>query len=399
MATGLKNRGWATTLIRARTSSPAAIAAAREFPGRLVETPFPAGPWPALLDRKGLRYLYRRCARLVGRGRTLDDPAWGWARGVATDRFMASLSGAPDAVLGVTFGGLNSLWAAKVFAERVDRPLFLDFRDPCPGPGGALNAWEQACLDECMAVCAAAITTTASYASMLAQRYPNCAEKIVAIHTAYEDEEVIPLRTSPPGCIELLHAGALYGKGKRTAEALLHALKKTLEEHRVGRDKVRFRLLGGWVGAKEAKVQAERLGLADVVEIQDAVPYAESLRVMEGADVLVVIKFVGSNSKDQIPGKLMHYLGRKKPILGIMGRCEAGELIERSGMGRVYGHEDIEGIASFIARYAMHPEALSQDFRPNVAFVSQFSLTALATKLDAILRKGMSDHKRAVPGQ
>lgn len=393
MAAGLKAHGWNSTLVRARAPSVAAVAAAKEFPGTVIETPFPAGPWPIFMDRRGLRFLYRKIMRAVGRGRSLDDPDLGWASGVGSDKFVASLEAAPDAVMGVSFGGLTSIWAAKVFADIVDRPLFLEFRDPCPGPDVTLNEWEQRCLNECMRTCAAAITTTDSYAAALSERYPDCAHKIQGIHTAFEDCEVEPRRRATSARLELLHAGAIYGKKMRTADAILFALRRAVDECAQLRHQVTFRLLGGWIGADETRARAKELGIAEMVEIQDAVPYLESVREMEGTDILVVIQFLGENSKHRIPGKVMHYLGRRKPILAIMDPCEAGAMIERSGMGKVYAHEDIDGISSYIMKYAKNRVALNQDFLPNLAYISQYSLTAMAAKLATVLQDGIDAYE------
>jgi glycosyltransferase involved in cell wall biosynthesis len=393
IASGLLAHGWQTTLIRGRRSSLKGIGAEREFPGEVICTPFAAGCWPNIIDRKGLRMLYRKAMCFLGKKDLFVDPSKGWAERVQSETFVKSLSRVPDIVMGVSFGGVGSLYAAKVFASKVNAPFFIELQDPCPGPGKTLNDIEQRYLDECIRDCAGIITTTNSYASLLKQRYEQSAKKIFPLHLSFEESGCISHCKEKKPFLTFLHAGVLYGKSQRNADAFLWGLKKAFEKDPSIRKRCRFQLLGGWLGAKDVKSLAERLNISDAVDIRDGVPYAQSIEVMNEADVLLVIKFPDQAYGLQIPGKLFQYFGRNKPILGIMGSCEAADLIRDSGLGKSFEHTDIDGIANFIRQYASDPDRLRADFQPNHSFIQQFSVSSMAKRLNSILMNaiGASD--------
>ena len=388
IASGLSELGWNTTVIRAHRSCFDHTGAERDFTGRIIHTPFPVGRWPLLFDHKGIRYVYRRIMRLLGMKDLSVDPKNGWAASIDKWDILETTGVQPDAIIGVTFGDVGSLYAAKTVADKLRCPFFMEFQDPCPGIGKTLSDITSKRLDECVYSCAGIITTTKSYAEILKKRYPDAAEKIYAVHMSYDESQAAPSsesRNYASKRLVFLHAGVLYGKNQRNADALILGMKRAFEKDPTIANKCCFQLLGGWRGAKDARRLAEKLNISQAVEIRDAVPYAQSIEAMNRADILVIIKFPDPEFACVIPGKLFQYFGRNKPILGIMGKCEASELIRDSGMGMTFDFDEIDEIASFIIRYSQTPEKLRDDFTPNISFIKQFSTSSMAKKLDQIL--------------
>lgn len=389
IASGLVEHGWHTTVVKTRNPSPLSMEVEEAFPGDIVRVPFSVQPYPRLLNWRGGRRLYHAFASAFRKDNDpFRDPRKGWAEHVV-DRSYGRLLNLPvDVVFGVTTGDVRTLYGARSYAQRVGKPFVLEFQDPCPAPHAEFSGLEELCLEQCVRDCSGILTTTASYANVLRNRYPFAEEKIQALHLSYtEANRVVPPMTERHHRLVLLHAGELYkhSKGERTAKPLVRAIKRAIEDAPGIRGRVLLQLLGGGPGGEEAATFAGELGTPESVELGGVVSHNQAIAAMDVANVLVVIKFTDPSMVHQIPGKLFEYLGRRKPILGIMGECEAADIIRKSGLGVTFRHDQIDEIAAYILRYARSPELLENDFKPNESYIAQFSVSAMAKKLNAFL--------------
>lgn len=388
IATGLCAYGWGTTILRgwyrpsqaAREAQDSTRATVLEVPrGERGEPPWVARPLFMRL------WKWWRIARY---GAGARDPSNAWAAAAPAWYESHCAGGSPDAIWAVVthVGSITGALAAQTLARHFSCPWVLEFQDPCPLPGSSLLRPEQAALDTCLASCTAVVTTTQGLADHLVAENPCCAGKTYPFHLSFDDSEMPPVNVRRCGApLRLLHAGTLTGGAGRSAAALVSALQRGLEMEPTMRGQVVVDLLGGGAGVAEATQQARTLGMADVITARGEVPQAEALRAMDEADVLVVIKYPDPRYNLQIPGKTFQYMGRGKPILGIMGECEAAEVLRPSGLAEIFEHSDIEGLARQIVYYWRNRERLPELYKPNWEYIKQFSRSAMAKRLNALL--------------
>lgn len=94
-----------------------------------------------------------------------------------------------------------------------------------------------------------------------------------------------------------------------------------------------------------------RLGIGEVVSVVGAVPYLESLKYIQNADVLLVVDAPSQGPSVFLPLKLIEYVGFKKPILGLTPpEGASASLIKRLG-GIVVPPDDTAGIEEGILTF------------------------------------------------
>jgi glycosyltransferase involved in cell wall biosynthesis len=218
------------------------------------------------------------------------------------------------------------------------------------------------------------------------QRFPRA--RFVTITNGFAaDESVTPLRGVHPDKCLFRYIGAL--NERRKPDPLLEGLAIACQTPGV-RAKVQLEFVGGMAG-HESKIA--RFGLDDVVSSRGLVSFEDSLRLMRGSDVNVVLQTI-SEGQDVIAGKTFEYLAAGKPILGIVSE-QGGDawLLRQVGGTHFARHDDPQQIAAAIAtclrdfeRGARGPE------RQRLAAFERKHLTGtLAQLLDQVLEHHKSN--------
>ena len=139
--------------------------------------------------------------------------------------------------------------------------------------------------------------------------------------------------TKPPlpaeGPLRVLHTGHFYGP--RTPAPLLRALEKLAERHQL-RERSLFTFYGSFPAEEEKRLRDT--GMDAFVRVHRPVPYLESLALMRGSDLLLVIDAALKDTAESVflPSKLVDYLGSGKPILAISPRHGAtARVVEEVG--------------------------------------------------------------------
>jgi hypothetical protein len=382
MSRGLRRLGWEVELLRCKHPHDSRLRDVIEsFPGRVVTAPF-FGPFSSLANRKGMRRAIRLWWRLLGQIEQSDYPELTASRFA---RFVqASSVSKASVILGITTGQLESFASAARLSAQLQSPLVLEYRDPLPHPGSApLESSRRLLLERCISQAARIITTTQGLTSNVAREFPAAAAKLKTIYSCYDD--TVP----PPPCqpsqgdrLILVHAGALHGGRRRNARSLVQGIAEAVKANHDLRGKIQLRLIGAANGGTEAIELARELSIPWAVELLPQMPHAECLAQLDRAHALVVIKFDDAEYDLQIPGKTFLYLGRGKPILGIMRETEAARILRLSGIGMVRDHSDIVGTAAALFRLWLHRNELGTEFRPDWEYIRQFSLTAMSEKFN-----------------
>ncbi|MGE5404441.1 MAG: glycosyltransferase [Candidatus Saccharibacteria bacterium] len=144
-----------------------------------------------------------------------------------------------------------------------------------------------------------------------------------------EDSEMIPVMEKPKNELSIVYTGLIY-EGKRDPSPLFEALSILGLEA----DIVKVKFYGRSLGI--VRQMAKRYGVERSVEINDPVPYQESLRIQKEADILLLLLWDDPQERGVFTGKLFEYLGAKRPVLTI-GPADnvASELIISRNAGYV----------------------------------------------------------------
>lgn len=175
------------------------------------------------------------------------------------------------------------------------------------------------------------------------------------------------LHTIPNGCdfddvagldyrrgerMRITHAGSFFGK--RDPRPFLQAL------HDSGRDVV-ARFLGDFRASDCA--WAEKLGLADRLELVPHVPRGESLALQRASEaLLLLIPESGGRGRGILSGKVFEYIAVGRPILAaVPPDGAAAELIRETGAGIVAAPDDVGALREAIEE--LHDRFLADDLR------------------------------------
>jgi hypothetical protein len=363
----------------------------KEFGNSVIFTPF-GETYPRNLDRRGLRPMYRLWCKISGRTELLSRSGLGWAHRVVS--WMQHVRDLPpfDIVWGVTTGRLGGIVAARNIGREFRRPFVVEIHDPIIIPGyEALPSNGASLVGSCLDECSHVVTVTKSLADHYAKEYPEISQKASCIYLSYDDSRpVTPRRSSDADKLVLLHAGHLYGGNARNARSLVAGMALAIGTVPAMRGNMVLQLLGAGPGVAEALTTADECGISGAVSHLGEVPHHECIKRMDAADVLVVIKFEDSRFNMQVPGKVFQYLGRAKPILGIMRDCEAATILRASGLAAITDHEP-QAVASAITQFWNCRRAFSEAFRPNWEYIRQFSRSSMAERVDSVLRRCLAE--------
>jgi hypothetical protein len=137
-------------------------------------------------------------------------------------------------------------------------------------------------------------------------------------------EDVEPI---DPHRLTIVHAGTIY-PGRRDPTPLFKAIAALGEK----RKSIRCLFYSDTSGSVAAI--ARQIGIEDCVEIRDAVPRSEILRVEREADILLECRWIDPAGDGVIPGKLFEYIGARRPILSLGSLTgEAAAIVRDNNFG------------------------------------------------------------------
>lgn len=151
----------------------------------------------------------------------------------------------------------------------------------------------------------------------LQDAYPEYADKMVSVTNGYDPElfQAVPPAAPSDGPITIVHPGQIYGG--RDPRPFLDAVRAAEDARRAGTGAAfHVRLIGQTERAYldlEREIQGR--GLEQAVSLIGQVSYAEALREMCQAGVLLLLDTVGR--KIGVPAKLYEYVGAGRPVLAL----------------------------------------------------------------------------------
>jgi hypothetical protein len=178
---------------------------------------------------------------------------------------------------------------------------------------------------------------------MVMKKYPSGVRRRSSVIPHCYDPELIPTSFPSPKNSKLTftYTGGFY-YGIRTPLPLFNAIRNILEKEPDIQNFINIQIVGRL--HKHYQDAIVKLGIEKVVSAGGVVPYLESLKYIQNADVLLVIDAPSEGPSVFLPSKLIEYVGFKKPILGITPlKGASASLIKRLG-GIVVAPDDIAGI-------------------------------------------------------
>ncbi|MBD3163053.1 MAG: glycosyltransferase [Candidatus Eisenbacteria bacterium] len=333
----------------------------------------------------------RRSGRLQGLLRriaswgTVPDPYVGWVPFAA--RAARRLLGPGDVLLTTSSPDSAHLVGLRLAGRGI--PWVADFRDPwtrrmsfAPATGWHRRLHER--LEGAVVRNADRIVVTAEATGRdFLARYPFLDPgRVVWIPNGFDASD-FP-REAPPVSdrFTLLHLGQL--NPERPVGPLLDVLEAFLRRRPEARENLAVELIGPRYREDEREV--ERRGLGGTVRFLDSLPHREATARLLRARVLVLMEQESDRGGLILPGKVFEYLHADRPILGLVPRGAAWDLIASLGAGACALPSDPEAgsvaLARFYDRYRAGESPRSGADRSAVA---RFERRRLAGRLAALL--------------
>lgn len=357
----LQEHGWNTTVVTVREShywmKDATLQA--EIPPHVAVLRTPARTAPALfaaLSRQrgpgqgGARRSGRsqRLLRRVSGFLLVPDPYVGW---VSTATRAASQALAQGGIV-LTTSSPDSAHLVGLTLARRGVPWVADFRDPWVrrmsfNPPTLLHRRLQCRLEARVVRTAARIVVTSDRTREdFLDRYPDLdANRITCIPNGY-DEEDFP-RDNPPldSSFLIVHLGQL--NPERRIGAFLDHLEGFFAIRPEARQRSRVEMIGPRY--REDEVEVERRGFSDTVRFLDPLPHRQAILRLLSARVLLLLEQESDCGGLILPGKTFEYLRSGRPILALVPRGAAWDLITRFDAGRCALPSDPQNGAEFLA--------------------------------------------------
>ncbi len=248
----------------------------------------------------------------------------------------------PDVVLG-SGPPFHTFVAALLVARRFGVPLVLDYRDEwteCPYDfvisDGSDKSWERRCLQAADAV----LFTTESHRRHQLAVFPELdPRKAHLVPNGWEPENFVQGKRPQPSLdangaptLRLAHVGNL--SGHTPVHDFLRALAELLTTHPEWKPRLKVELIGRRSTTSEKLIRA--FEFPEVLEVVDHVGKREANRMMQAADVLLLL--ANEDLERYLPGKLFDYMAARRPILVFGAPGEASSVVEQLAAGVLCAH-------------------------------------------------------------
>ena len=395
----LAEHGWRITVLSPHSSAYDSVdeASTAEIPPtvKVVRTPF-------VNTRRHLSLRGRYLALTA-----LPDAHIGWLPWAVAAGMRVARSDPFDLVYSTSPPATAHLIAWRV-ARRLRKPWVIDFRDPWfediaeeGAPAGPLfRAIDRRLEAGVVAAASHVVSTTDNVRGMLVERYRSLpSDRFSVIANGYDERDFAHLPTasnSQTDHFTMVHAGSI-NPHFRDPIPLLAALRRAADAGDVDAGRIKLRFLGGGPHAESSALQQaiSHYRLEACVEIVKRLPYAEGLRELAAADVLVLLQ-ASEDTRALVPAKLYEYLRLGRPVLALTLAGEVSALLSRTAGGFAVDPVDVEQLASVLAAlYRDWSSGTLGAHRPDMDALKRYERRALTGQLAAIFARLTSTDRYA----
>lgn len=229
------------------------------------------------------------------------------------------------------------------------------------------------------------VTASPTQRRCLVERFGVPADKITSITNGFDEGDVAAL---PPrkidGPVRITYLGSFYATYR--PDDLVTALKLLL----AAEPRLPERLHLNFVG-DHSRVARELLGqpaLRDIVTLTDYVPHGELRKIHAESDAfLCYLPDRGGWIGASIPQKLYEYLAARKPILGVLPKSDAADIMTATHSGVVLPAGNVPGIAAGLIEFE---RAIRRgDIRGNDADLTPYMRKTLTGKLAEVVQSAV----------
>lgn len=295
----------------------------------------------------------------------------------------------PDAIFASAMPATSLLVASRL-ARRHVVPWIAELRDLWTDECGyAQPTWRKALerrLERSVLSSAAGLVTVSQpLADILQSQF---ARPTAVVLNGYDPLDFASICEMPPrgGPLRIVYTGMIY-EGRRDPEPLLEALAR-LGEVANG---IRVAFYGRYL--QTVHNLASRHGVGRLIEVHEPVPYRESLRMQQQADVLLLLLERDPEQRGVFTGKLFEYLGARRPVLAVgpTGNVAADLLVERQA-GVV--SNDVDAIARQLRAWLAQKQQCGGLPALPATVGAGLTRTEQVAKLDAFLHELVPDRAR-----
>ena len=244
----------------------------------------------------------------------IPDPQIGWLPyGIASGRKM--LSGWRPDVLFASAPPFTTLLIGRSLARRFHLPWVVEYRDrffedPYSPPTRLRKCLERWMENRWIRGAAGIVTVSEPWALDYASRFRLPVE---TVYNGFDPDEYpvdYPRLSTSPKVLRIVYTGILYPE-RRDPSPLFSAIGL------LGRDRGAIRV--EFYGSDPATIRemAERANVTDCVEINNRIPYRQSLETQMNADILLLLQWNDPRERGNVPGKLFEYMAARRPVLAI----------------------------------------------------------------------------------
>ena len=274
----------------------------------VVDSAGEAPPIGQRILRAGRRILGRVYRSIV----FYPDKRVDWCFTLIPSLFRAIRSERPDVIL-VSGPPFSSFLAAALAGWWFGIPWITEFRDRWVDDPyvvqPAWRRWVDGLLESALVRRAAGIVTVSGiWSNFYAGKYGLPTETVM---NGFDPKD-FSLDIDPPAGlpVRVLHAGTIY-QGRRDPRPVFEAIR----QQGFSSKEIRLQFYGHQLGPIQAL--AKDMGLGDVVEIEDAIPYKEAVALQKRADVLLLMQWNNPADEGNVPAKIFEYLATNRQILGL----------------------------------------------------------------------------------
>jgi glycosyltransferase involved in cell wall biosynthesis len=310
---------------------------------------------------------------------------WGM---LATAAAWIMAKGSSPELIWVSAPHFRSLPVATRLAAALSIPLVVDLRDPWTYGSlwhpktSAIARAERRWASRALGAASRIVFTSPLTLEAMHERFPELERsRLVTLTNGFDDAPIEPLREQPAERCLFRYVGML--NERRHPDPLIVAFARAAQD-----PQFRERAVLEFVGNAGGHERKAALAPGCHIEFRGHVSRAESLRLMAGSDVNILLQTI-ADGQDVVSGKAFDYLHARRPILAAVD--EAGGdawLVRETGAGSVVPWSDPEAIArELLECFRRHAEGRLQLPATDIERFSRRRLTAgLARLFDDVVQ-------------